>query len=553
MGLISRVSSRTYRLREMVIEYTPTRQRVPDPEEATRLQKQEATLLDKLLLPSTEPTTETPPLTDNSAPETPDEITILDSAPLESKVWHDDADAGEQKKISVNRLRNTLRKGLGEQVLEGEEYQARIDEVFLNANKQPSWLKRKHEEASGGSSDDGDQGTKDIRARRYLKKVTKHSSISINHLDIRRCEKDVVLKANNSKFKSLRFHTTKPLLGNIGHKGKHVQLTQLDGVENAILDHTKFDTKDKLVDICFDNDNRLFALTNFKNKHANNRWQCHIFERDLVTGPNQHHKNIRGLDSLAAKRFIPSPDGSAVVLYNNQPSAQLSILSLKNSNLQITRTIRQSSKIVDAVTFRTAANDFGLATLAQDGECLLWDLRFTKRCAQSLQCPGIVRATRLAVSPKHGKSIAIGGHSGYVSMYSFANDCLVDSTENVSPVKEFQNLTTAINSLEFGGPNGELLAFSSCGNWTGNEDEEALSSYIKKSEGNFSKYSDAGLIKIAHVASRQVYSQFPQQTSERGQLGIIQHSMFSPNGKFMLVQNSKGKLPLYRLGHNFSY
>merc|ERR1712071_200731 len=125
--------------------------------------------------------------------------------------------------------------------------------------------------------------------------------------------------------------------------------------------------------------------------------------------------------------------------------------------------------------------------------------------------------------------------------------------ENLSPVKEFQNLTTAINSLEFGGPNGELLAFSSCGNWTGNEDEEALSSYIKKSEGNFSKYSDAGLIKIAHVASRQVYSQFPQQTSERGQLGIIQHSMFSPNGKFMLVQNSKGKLPLYRLGHNFSY
>ena len=105
--------------------------------------------------------------------------------------------------------------------------------------------------------------------------------------------------------------------------------------------------------------------------------------------------------------------------------------------------------------------------------------------------------------------------------------------------------------MSFGGPNGELLAFSSAGNWA--DDEEERAAYIKQSNASFGKNSDAGLVKIAHVGSKQVYSQFPNQVRERAELGTIQACCFSPNGKYLLFQNTKGKLPLYTLGHNFKY
>ena len=108
---------------------------------------------------------------------------------------------------------------------------------------------------------------------------------------------------------------------------------------------------------------------------------------------------------------MPSPDGQQAILYNNQPSAQLSLLSLKNSNLQVICNKRQSSKIIDAVSFRTQVHDFGLATLAQDGEVFLWDVRNMMKCVQTIKTEGVVRASRLAVNPKNGKQLAVAGHT----------------------------------------------------------------------------------------------------------------------------------------------
>lgn len=519
--------------------------------EKKRLQEQEAQLLDKLLLPQVEEP-EVLSLGEADQASEGDETEELLAQP--KRAWQDDDDQDEEKKLSNKRLGHTFRKGTSEKVLEGKEYQQRLDEVFANYYKQPSWLAPKKQKLDSDSdSDDASTPSNVITSKRYLKRTNKSSSVSITNLDIRKCEREIQLKSNSAKFKAFRFHPSKPLLANIGHKQKHVQLTKIDGSENSVMDYVRFDCKDKLVDVCFDADSRLFALTNFQNKRANNLWQCNILERDLVSGKNTLHKNVRGLDTLAARRFTPSPDGRSALLYNNQPSAQLSILSLRNANLQVVCNKRQASRIVDAVAFKTQVHDFGLATLAQDGEVFLWDVRNMLKCVQTIKCEGVVRATRLAVNPHNGKQLVVGGHTGYVSLYDFQQSCLSDDTTGISPVKEFNNLTTCVNSLSFGGPNGELLSFSSCGNWTGNEDEEERAAYIKQGQGNFGKNSDMGLVKIAHVASRQVYSSFPQQVRERAELGCIQASCFSPNGKYLLFQNTKGKLPLYTLGHNFKY
>merc|ERR1711879_510230 len=118
-----------------------------------------------------------------------------------------------------------------------------------------------------------------------------------------------ILQNQSSRFKSLRFHQKQPILGHIDSNGKYVQFTKLQA-QPEILDQINFEmkSKHKIVDIAFSN-NYLYALSNFKNKRASDRMQCHIYSHDLVSGQSLQHKNIRGLDTLASKRFIPSPDG----------------------------------------------------------------------------------------------------------------------------------------------------------------------------------------------------------------------------------------------------
>ena len=74
---------------------------------------------------------------------------------------------------------------------------------------------------------------------------------------------------------------------------------------------------------------------------------------------------------------------------------------------------RQSSRIIDAVSFKTQVHDFGLATLAQDGEVFLWDVRNMLRCVHTVKSEGVVRASRLAVNPHNGKQLAVAGHTEY--------------------------------------------------------------------------------------------------------------------------------------------
>lgn len=512
---------------------------------------------------------------------------------MKKRAWQDDDDElkeqNEKIKISTNRLNSILMKNKKQRHLNKQEYQARLDSVFTAAFKNPSWNKNKiskterseedkgSDEQAGLDVSDDENTSNTLKSRNFLKKS---KTLNLTNLDIRKCSND--LSITSTRFKATCFHPNKQLFAAVTSDSRRIKICHIDGQENKFINSINFfdessygdsgiaslsgkkqqnhlNSKSKLVDIFFDQQEKLYSLSNFINKKANNRWNCNILSHNLVTGQNKIYKNVRGLDSIAARRFEASPDRDFIALCNNQPAAQISVVSLKNDNLQVINSLRQGSKVVDMKSFKTSTTNFALATLSDQNEVFFWDLRYAKRCTSTIKCDQIIRPTRLAIN-HNGQKLAIGGHTGYVSLYdlSLENDrnlLQVDSSTSVSPVKEFSNLTTAINSLEFCKIDSatDILSFSSNGNWANNEDLENSNFIDRKRTSEFVNENNSnGLIKIAHTGSNQVYSSFPS-FKERSDIGTVQDFKFSPGGRFLVVQNSKGKLPVYRLGHGLRY
>ena len=115
--------------------------------EMRELDKQENDLLEKLLLPNpTEIAEENDNLEEGEEDE--DQVVAIDTEKKvniqeKKRAWQDDDDLDESKKLQNNRLKENFTKGFEEKVFKGEKYQERLDEVFVNSYKQPSWMKSK--------------------------------------------------------------------------------------------------------------------------------------------------------------------------------------------------------------------------------------------------------------------------------------------------------------------------------------------------------------------------------------------------------------------------
>ena len=595
---------------------------IEEQEKQKILEKQEKDLLNALLLNGLDADTTT---SDKAQSVVKTEKNIR----KRPKAWIDDDDVVDpeneedtQRNINIRsqRLSKILQKTVKESYLNKEEYQERVEETFTRKNKNPTWNQSKkltgqEKDSADDNSDyyDSDDelqtsGIRSVKSRKFLKKNS--NVLDLTNFDIRKCSKDVQI--SSTRFKASAFHPTKPLFGVISSDSKRVNIAEIDGQENKMVGNSinffdensygnsvcfdsssvlgggyrsgrkmpklqnNLNSKSKLVDLFFgknQNSTKLFTLSNFVNKRDHNRVNCNILCHDLVTGVNQNFKNVRGLDSLASHRFTPSPNRDFIALHNNQPATQVSIASLKNNNdLQIVNSFRQGSKIIDMQAFSTLTNEFGLAILNRNNEISIWDMKYSKRCVSSIKCDQIMRATRLAVN-QDGSRFAVGGHTGYVSLYdlnedysgrdllNFNNDAdetsnsFQESNTNLKPVKEFSNLTTAINSLEFSRINQtDILAFSSNSNWM-NQMEISDSKFVgnsKRQQKENTSKDNQGTLKIAHCGMKQVFSNFPS-FKDKNELGIIQDLKFSPGGKFMVVQNSRGRLPIFSLGHRLVY
>lgn len=128
--------------------------------------------------------------------------------------------------------------------------------------------------------------------------------------------------------------------------------------------------------------------------------------------------------------------------------------------------------------------------------------------------------TTVAVS-KNNQYIACGSNTGVVNLYE-RETCL--SSFEPKPLKAIMNLTSSCTHAKFNSTS-EMLAIAS------NTDEKA--------------------IKLVHVASQTVFSNFPDNLDNN--LRIPSVLDFSLNSGYLTVGTHKGKALLYRLKHYGNY
>jgi U3 small nucleolar RNA-associated protein 18 len=132
---------------------------------------------------------------------------------------------------------------------------------------------------------------------------------------------------------------------------------------------------------------------------------------------------------------------------------------------------------------------------------------------------GCLQGTTLAVASSN-QFLAAGSAQGVVNLYD-VEDVLRNKLPK--PRKTIMNLTTSITDLKFNSTS-EILALTSA--------------EIKNS------------IKLFHLASGTVFSNFPPFQSKMGHINVVN---FSPNSGYFAFGNRKSTVALYTLKHYKNY
>ncbi|XP_077301296.1 U3 small nucleolar RNA-associated protein 18 homolog wicked [Arctopsyche grandis] len=155
---------------------------------------------------------------------------------------------------------------------------------------------------------------------------------------------------------------------------------------------------------------------------------------------------------------------------------------------------------------------------SSEGCVVVWNI-LTLRVLHKFTDEGCITGTSLSISPS-GDYLATGSAEGIVNIYE-TRDVLLSATPQ--PKKTLKNLTTRISHLKFNSTS-EMLAFSSTDKKTA--------------------------IRIAHLPSFQVFSNFPGPNAETGHCSDVD---FSPHSGYMGFGSNKKLAYLYRINHYKNY
>lgn len=187
---------------------------------------------------------------------------------------------------------------------------------------------------------------------------------------------------------------------------------------------------------------------------------------------------------------------------------------ISTQSRELIRSLKNNTKTV-SVTF--SHDNKQLYCYGAQGEVTIWDLA-TFRVVKKFYDNGCVTASCITAS-QCGRLLATGSGEGIVNVYETLNLTATDAL----PLKSISNLTTKITGLQFNSTS-EILAMSS------------------------GYYPNA--VKLVHIPSYQVFSNFPKPNSTVYQVDRVN---FSPNSGFMGLGNNKGCAFLYRLKHYKNY
>jgi U3 small nucleolar RNA-associated protein 18 len=235
----------------------------------------------------------------------------------------------------------------------------------------------------------------------------------------------------------------------------------------------------------------------------------YFYTFDLNQGTAYKVPGIKGRDEKSLESFILSPNGNNITFFGNSGHLMLVDMRSKNwiANLKMNGTLRAADYSGDGSE---------LFSFGGDGEVYLWDVR-TRRCRQKFFDEGCVQGTSLAVSQTLGgpQYLAAGSTSGVVNLYDRTN--LHDVRP--SPLKALTSITVPVDCMSF---NADAQLFA----WSASHKKQCL--------------------RVAHVASRTTYSNWPTGQTPLGHVSCLS---FSPNSGYLAVGNHKGRVLLYRLNH----
>ncbi|VVC33798.1 Hypothetical protein CINCED_3A002053 [Cinara cedri] len=291
--------------------------------------------------------------------------------------------------------------------------------------------------------------------------------------------------------KSLEFHPSSSLALIAGISGR-ASIVQVDGFNNEKLQSVKFQ---KFAIDCahFTTDGKQFV--------AGSKTQKNFYCYDLLEGRSMFvpvHHNI-GLTKM--DNFCMSPDGKLIAICGN--FGEIHLFTAKSK--EWITTLKMNGAVY-ALSF--TSNGKRMYSFGESGEIYEWDMN-SRTCIKKFLDDGCLQGTSLTVS-HNDQYLAAGSSSGVVNLYNLPCDI------NPKPEKTILNLVTGVSKLSFN-KSSDILAMAS------NQKNDA--------------------IKLLHVPSKTVFSNFPTTSDNIGKVNCID---FSPNSGYLGVSNNKSEALLYR-------
>ncbi|XP_060519478.1 U3 small nucleolar RNA-associated protein 18 homolog [Cylas formicarius] len=235
----------------------------------------------------------------------------------------------------------------------------------------------------------------------------------------------------------------------------------------------------------------------------------YIQSYDLLAAKSVRYKLPPGMTQC--KKFVVSPDDKFMAVAGKWGEVHI-ISTVSKERIFM---LKQDSEVT-ALEYNPKGNL--LFGHSDTGEITVWDMNM-QRVKHKFADEGCLQGTALSVSSSN-QFLAAGSAQGVVNLYGMED---VLKNKLPKPRKGILNLTTQITGLKFN-HTSEVLAFTSVD--------------IKNS------------IRLFHVGSGTVYSNFPPFDSKLGNLNCIN---FSPNSGFLALGNRKSLVSLYRLKHFKNY
>ena len=439
----------------------------------------------------------------------PSKLPIQSTVNSKRPAWIDKNDQEISIDISkIARLRK-LRKSDNEMIIQGDQYQDRLQEFYTQKLTNMDFFKwgtvSAEPKLESNQSDFKDYLNRDITLLDTVTEELPSTVISINKLGSL-LRKD----AHNAVIQTIDFHQNNEIFLSAGYD-KMMKLYSVRKEENYGVYSDNFKKNLKILKkVYFEG----FPLKKCRFLSQKNQILCSGLKKQLLSYDLQSEKTEKFSSNLftsyfdkAIDNFQVSADENYIALNNNK--GDLIILSAKNNEYLF------HLKSNEPCTTTQFTNDSRfLFTSGTSGKIYQWDLnkRMVYDCirdagASSINCLDLTY---------NDNYLASGGLNGIVNLY---DRDLKTKKLNKSPLKEFQNLTTSITELELN-KKGEMMVIAS--KWKKNA------------------------IRIVHLGSRTVFCNWPNLKTK---LQFITSMKLSENCKYMALGNDEGNVFLYNFKH----